>query len=493
MEDSYIKKSIDEVKQYLAEKQSVDELLGQTDKVKSIIMGSDYWNGREKIIKQVLRYNVCINQENIVEKGEFGVGGIYKYGDKVVGCKYSIQGGSVIADLCNAFQVDIPQDLQTKFGPKLNFQSEKSSDSADDYNKILSNLQQTLKKTISKTLNIDVNTKLSDDQIYQIVSRLPDHKEESKKLLLKSYRKTNGVENPDIKLEQPAPNLFNLLGDEKLETYINEYRNKSLEERKKDPLRQVFRWNENTGKCKLENMTQNKTIQQWFTGSMSQTAREHRDDIYFVLLELFGKDFEFGGYQYENDGETKTVPKFKLWDKVNKKAVKDWYKEKKIHTDLFDDLQIEEEEKIVITEKQNDNNINATAKGNKSLMKGKNSNMDISKKNKEKNGTEKKQSETSKTGYKIGLGLDILVTAIFAILAIKISLLFLISLAVTVPIGIYCGIELCGCCLSSVNGKIETSGQYFSDEPEESIAGDKNQNRPVTIDGNSENKSEYEQ
>lgn len=61
-------------------------------------------------------------------------------------------------------------------------------------------------------------------------------------------------------------------------------------------------------------------------------------------------------------------------------------------------MQIEKEKKIVIIEEHNDNN------------------MDVSKKNKKKNGTEEKQTETSKTGYKIGLGLDILVTILSGLL-----------------------------------------------------------------------------
>lgn len=434
MKDSYIKESIDEVEQYLDKKQSVDELLGQTDKVKSIIMGSNYWNDRKKIIEQVLRHNVCINTEEIVENGEFISNGYQKSRDKVIGYQYSIQGGSVIADLCNVFQVDIPQDLQTKFGPKLDLNPKGSSNFIGNCGEILSNLQKTLKGEISKTFNIDVNTKLSDDQIYQIVSRLPDYEEESKKLLLKSHRKTNEVENLDAELKQPTPDLFKLLEDENLETYINEYKGKSLEERKEDPLRQVFRWNQTTGNRNLDDTTKKQTIQQWFTGLMLNTSQEYRDNIYYVLLELFGKDFEFGG------GYNGKITKANLWAKVDKKAVKAWYKKNKIQTDLFDDLEIENEQINII--KNGDVNIKLRPKSRKKT---------------------KQRSKTSKTGYKIGLGLDILITAIFAILAIKISLLFLISLIITVPIGIYCGIKLCGCCLGFGDNKIKKFGSGNDD------------------------------
>lgn len=464
MNDSYIKESIDELKQYLAEKQNVDKLLEQTDKVKSIIMESDYWNDRKKIIKQVLGCNVHINTENIVEKTEVSLLGCHKVEDKVVGYKCSIQGGSVIADLCNAFKVDIPQDLTTKFGQKLDFQPRESSNPIGNCGEILSNLQQTLKKEILETLNIDLNTKLSDDQIYQIVSRLPDYEEESKKLLLKSYRKTNGVENPDAELKQPNPDLFNLLEDKDLLKHINEYKKKSLEERKKDPLRMIFRCNRSTQNYDLNNITKNKTIKQWFESLIKGTPKEDRAGIYFVLLELFGKDFEFGG------NTEYSIPKAKLWTKVDEKEAKEWYRKNMPDTDLFDNLQIgeeeeivTEEEKIVITEEQNDNDINTLVKEDKPSIKNKNFYMDISKKNEKKNRTEKKQSETSKTGYKIGLFLDILITVLFIFLAIKISLLFLISLVVTLPIGIFCVIKLCECCLSSPANRIKLLYENSSD------------------------------
>ena len=331
MSNSYIKKSIDAVKKYLTEKQSVDELLGQKDKVKPIIMESDYWKYKKKTIGQVLRYNVCINKKDIVKKPEAGLTDYQPFVDEVVGYKYSIQDGSVIADLCNAFKVDIPQDLTTKFGQKLASEFEEISNSVNNYDKALSQLQQTLKEQISKTLGTDVNTELSDDHIYQIVSRLPDYEEESKKLLLKSHRKTNGVENPDAKLEQPAPDLFKLLGDEDLKTHIDNYRQKPLEERAKDPLRMIFRCNRSTQNYKLDNITKNKTIKKWFEESINKTlAKKDKEDIYFVLLELFGKDFEFGG-NYD-------IPKAKLWDKVDEKEVREWYRKNMSDTDLFKDF-----------------------------------------------------------------------------------------------------------------------------------------------------------
>ena len=161
-------------------------------------------------------------------------------------------------------------------------------------------------------------------------------------------------------------------------------------------------------------------------------------------------------------------------------------------TDLFDDLQIGEEKKTVIIEEQNYNNIDATAKENKSLIKDKNFNMDISKKNKKKNGTEKKQSKTSKTGYKIGLFLDILVTAVFVYLAITMSLYFLMALVVTVPLAIFFGLKLSASCLSGScfkfgsghSCKYEEEGDTLAPEkiPEQYIENDENKNeKPAKI------------
>ena len=476
MSNSYIKESIDAVKKYLAEKQSVDELLGQKDKVKPIIMESDYWKYKKKTIGQVLRYNVCINKKDIVKKPEAGLTDYQPVVDEVVGYKYSIQDGSVIADLCNAFKVDIPQDLTTKFGQKLASEFEEISNSVNNYDKALSQLQQTLKEQISKTLGIDVNTEeLSDDHIYQIVSRLPDYEEESKKLLLKSYRKTNGVENPDAKLEQPAPGLFNVLEDKNLKNYIDNYKSKSLEERKKDPLRMIFRWNHSTQNYKLDNI---KDIKEWFESLIKGTPKEDRAGIYFVLLELFGKDFEFGG------GCNGTIPKTKLWDKVDEKEVREWYRKNMSDTDLFKDLEIEktclmkEEDKEknnlntsdIIEEKINNkqNEKINTPKINTSGNNKNDSDFNLRAKRRSRKGR-RKESKTSNLVYKIGLFLDILITALLVYLAIKISLLFLISLVVTLPIGIFCAIKLCGCCLGSRATTITSPYNYNGNVPAETI------------------------
>ena len=115
--------------------------------------------------------------------------------------------------------------------------------------------------------------------------------------------------------------------DKNLLEHINKYKEKSLEERKKDPLRYVFRWNDGTQNHKLDNVTKDgKTIKKWFESLMEGSTKdekesENKETVYFVLLELFGKDFEFGGCQYHDNG-IKTIPKVKLWDKVNKKEVK---------------------------------------------------------------------------------------------------------------------------------------------------------------------------
>ena len=505
MSNGYIKKSIDAVKKYLAEKQSVDELLGQTDKVKPIIMESDYWKYKKKTIWQVLRYNVCINKKDIVKKPEDGLIGYQPVVDEVVGYKYSIQDGSVIADLCNAFKVDIPQDLTTKFGQKLASEFEEISNSVNNYDKALSQLHQTLKEKISKTLDIGVNTELSDDHIYQIVSRLPDYEEESKKLLLKSHRKTNGVENPDAKLEQPAPDLFKLLGDEDLKTHIDNYRQKPLEERAKDPLRMIFRCNRSTQNYKLDNITKNKAIKQWFEESINKTlAKKDKEDIYFVLLELFGKDFEFGG-NYD-------IPKAKLWDKVDEKEVREWYRKNMPDTDLFDDLKkIEKKDDLninIVENNLNENNIDVLEPKNEydkekdkpnkigdsfdeSGFKSKEINTDIEI-NRNRSKRKRKKSKTSNLVYKIGLFLDILITALLVYLAIKISLLFLISLVVTLPIGIFCAIKLCQGCLSVDNQKIQSpsisdDGFLYSETHEPEDVPNLNENYGLENGGNNNN------
>ncbi len=217
-----------------------------------------------------------------------------------------------------------------------------------------------------------------------------------------------------------------LLEDANLKTCIDEYKKKSLAEREKDPLRMIFRWNRNAKNYNLNSIIKNKTIKLWFEDSMKKTPKENRQDIYFVLLELFGKDFEFGG---EYDGE---IPKAKLWDKVNEQEVRNWYKENKIQTDLFPDLKIEIEDSL------NKNNFNFTNIINQNRSK-----------------RTRKEPKTSNLGYKIGLVLDILATALFIYLAIKIIWLFCLFLVITLPVGIFCAIKLCRSCLNSCDNKIK--------------------------------------
>lgn len=87
-------------------------------------------------------------------------------------------------------------------------------------------------------------------------------------------------------------------------------------------------------------------------------------------------------------------------------------------------------------------------------------------------------SKISNLGCKIGLCLDILITALLVYLAIKISLLFLISLVITVPIGIFCVIKLCQGCLSVDNKKIivydHEKDDFFSETSEPEYMPDQN-------------------
>lgn len=481
MQKSYIKEQINEVKKYLYQQQCVDKLYEDKDQLKEIVMTSNYWKNRRSIIASV------VSGQNMVKKSTI-------YGDEKpkenpymnnksdeyekihTEDSYSIEDGFVIFDLCQVFDVPISQDLKNIFGEKLNNQQKVKADAQVDYDKKILALTSSLRKNIFQKCSFDTNAEeLFDDQIYQIVSKLPDFETEGKKLLLEFYKQEK---NPKEELKQPAPVLFNLLEDKNLKTYIDDYKTKSLKERSEDPLRYVFRWNNNTQNYNLNDMTKNKTIKQWFESLMTGTSEEDRQDVYFILLELFGKDFEFGG------GFGGKIPKARLWDKVDKKEAREWYRKNMSDTDLFGDLQIEEEEKIVteekktvIIEEQNYNNIDATAKENKSLIKGKNFNMDISKKNGKENGTEKKQSETSKTGYKIGLFLDILVTAVFVYLAITMSLYFLMALVVTVPLAIFFGLKLSARCLSGscfkfVTDKPQKNSEYDTLEHENNRASD---------------------
>ena len=99
----------------------------------------------------------------------------------------------------------------------------------------------------------------------------------------------------------------------------------------------------------------------------------------------------------------------------------------------------------------------------------------------------RKESKTSNLVYKIGLFLDILITALLVYLAIKISLLFLISLVVTLPIGIFCAIKLCGCCLGprattitfpyNYKGSTETTDLGKMPDQDQNIDGEKKTNK----------------
>ena len=472
MQKSYIEEQIDAVKEYLDCQKYIDELYEDKEQLKAIVINSDYWKNSQKVIQSVWIDKIEVDKSQTKYKNEL----------KNDEYRYFIPGGLVIASLCEIYELTIAEGLKKNFGEKLDvgYCTEHMID-VSNYNDQLCSLQEELKKQMKVKFNLNANDeKLSADKIYTIVSELHDFETESKKLLLEFYKQEKNLKE---EFECPHPHLFDLLRDNNLKTYIDDYKTKSLAEREKDPLRMIFRWNNNTQNYNLDNI---KDIKEWFTKSITGMPNENRKDIYFVLLELFGKDFEFGG---GSDGE---IPKVKLWDKVDEKEVREWYIKNMPDTDLFDDLQIGEEKKTVIIEEQNYNNIDATAKENKSLIKDKNFNMDISKKNKKKNGTEKKQSKTSKTGYKIGLFLDILVTAVFVYLAITMSLYFLMALVVTVPLAIFFGLKLSASCLSGScfkfgsghSCKYEEEGDTLAPEkiPEQYIENDENKNeKPAKI------------
>ena len=478
MQRSYIKEQIDEVKKYLYQQQCVDKLYEDKDQLKEIVMTSNYWKNRRSIIASVVSGQKMVNKskfygEEKQKENPYMNDNSDKFEKIHTEDVYSIENGFVIFDLCQVFDVSISQDLKNIFGEKLNNQQNVKADAKVDYDEKIFALTSSLRKNIFQKCSFDTNAeKLSDDQIYQIVSKLPDFQTESKKLLLEHYKQDNSLA---AELKQPAPDLYNLLADKDLLTYIKEYKEKSLEDRKNDPLRYVFRWNSTTMNRNLDNETKTRTIKQWLASIMPEAFKQNGEDIYFILLELFGKDFEFGG------GFEGKIPKARLWDKVDQKEVKEWYRKNMHDTDLFDDLKIEEEEKIVIEEEktviieeQDYNNIDATAKESKSFMKDENFNMDIREK---KNGTEKKQSKTSKTGYKIGLFLDILVTAVFVYLAITMSLYFLMALVVTVTLAIFFGCKLSASCLSGscfkfVTDKPQKNSEYDTLEHENNRASD---------------------
>ena len=538
-EKSYVAKKIAEVEKYLDEVNNKNQLnekfekyyLEKQQNMKNDVITTGWYNELSEKVKGILDGSDLYNYQ--IEPTKAGVFLGSSFGERVVeykGC-FNVKHPSILAQLCEIYKVKIKDEICNKLGSNLDqkfimsaraplnnsqltlVEYQKMNNQWANQEKVANALEKACKELLTKlrqkiaeehegkfnffelSPNKPKEWKWDDEAVYNLVSKLDEFKSNAKDIFLNKFREENEADDFDAKLEQPAPDLFSVLGDKNLKKYIDNYKSKSLEDRKKDPLRKVFRWNGNTQNYNLNKM---KPIKQWFEKTMDKTlAEKDKEDIYFVLLELFGKDFEFGG------GSGDKIPKVKLCNEVDEKEARKWYKKNMSDTDLFDDLQIEieEEEKIVIEEKTEEdklhgNIINENGGGliNKSVSKtntgnkqpktsetdyidlqieeekieektkegklhdnirNKNCNDGLINKSNRKTNTGNKQPKTSKTGYIIGFIADVLITSLFVYLGLS-SPLFFLALIITVPFGIFCVIKLCQGCLSVDNKKIQS-------------------------------------
>ncbi len=290
--------------------------------------------------------------------------------------------------------------------------------------------------------------------------------------------------------------LCNFILAPDLKRYIDSYIRKPLSQRKIDPLRFLIPQMCSKDMFAIFDQDSSQAKREFFKLIERNSELKNVKDqqkVFYVLLELF--DRERAGIDSKGYYHCNFRPLYSLTQSERNK-VKIWYKKNMPDTDLFDDLEIENEEDKEQDEQESNINIIESNTynsdpNNKGIDKqsGKINTSDIIKNNLGEssssyvdtneisfNRSKKtiKKSKTLNLGYKIGLVLDILATAIFIYLAITISLYFLITLAITVPIGIFFGLRLCQGCLIFGDNKIKTfdvdnnDGHFYSEtcEPE---------------------------
>ena len=462
---NYIETSINNVRRYLQFSEFLNE---QKETVEKQLIETD---NSFKELKENIRAILVVDDLLEIKENQL-VGNFYgTVGNYTNGIALSILNGKLFYDLCNIFQVEVGNELKVVFGNHLHEQactgaSDKKSirtckvrnsyenSGGFDYTVIESKLNQ-----VAKNLKDQVHLKFgapeitNESVIINIVTEFPIFKQKVKKVCASKF-KDDSNKGFEEQIKEPEISLFDLLEDKDLKTHIEGYKKKSLTERQQDPLREVFRLNANLKVRNIANMNYIAVKNLFFNFFPKSMRKRDKNDIFFVMLELLGKDYVCG------NGTTE-FPECKLYGAINVGEVRNWYKENMLNTDLFDDLKMDKSNDIYNKVMGNFNreeikNVCEVRERDKENMLDtdlfKDSSNNICN---EKEIKEEKYStlltvpatEENKLAYKIGLILDISATILFVYLGTT-NPLFFIALVVTIPFGIFFGIKSFQGCLN---------------------------------------------
>ena len=237
---------------------------------------------------------------------------------------HSIKHYNLFVDLCNIYGIDI-SEMKNVFENGTIYIEDKKW--CEKYNLLVNQVRTGLKNRLTELYG--QNFFENQGCVYEIFSKSNRFQKNIKEELHKPFvRKTNKYPREQDYIH--VIHLWDFLSAPDLENYVDQYIKKSLQERKNDPLRKILRFKNYLTSNDLRYGT--KEIKTFFTEKMVNTKAENREKIYFVLLELFGNEYDIASES--------NIPKVKLLDKAIQEdkdgKIKSYYESNMIDTDLFD-------------------------------------------------------------------------------------------------------------------------------------------------------------
>ncbi|MBQ9491991.1 MAG: hypothetical protein IJU86_04405, partial [Firmicutes bacterium] len=237
---------------------------------------------------------------------------------------HSIKHYDLFVDLCDIYGIDTSK-MKNVFRNGTIYIEDKEW--CEKYNLLVNQVRTGLKNRLTELYG--QNFFENQELVYEILSKSNQFQKNIKEeLYLPFVQKTS--KRPREQNYIRVINLWDFLSAPDLENYVDQYIKKSLQERKNDPLRKILRFKNYLTSNDLRYET--KEIKTFFTEKMVNTKAENREKIYFVLLELFGNEYEIASES--------NIPKVKLLDKAIQEdkdgKIKSYYESNMIDTDLFD-------------------------------------------------------------------------------------------------------------------------------------------------------------
>ena len=239
--------------------------------------------------------------------------------------------------LCNAFNIYVPEPLRA---PHID--SKLETVSSIDCNGIF----QQLKKKIGKKYNLN---NLTDDKLDQIVAKCHPFRDEVARLLWKDFTEVKNLDNKQLQnitheLYSWQLELCNFILAPDLKKHIDSYIRKPLSQRKIDPLRFLIPQMCSKDMFAIFDQDSSQAKREFFKLIEKNSELKNVKDqqkVFYVLLELF--DRERAGIDSRGYCHCDFRPLYSL-TQSERNEVKIWYKKNMPDTDLFDDLEIENEE-----------------------------------------------------------------------------------------------------------------------------------------------------